>query len=381
MSRLTSAIPSKGRLKEQTEAWLAGIGHPLRQIGGERGYTAEIAGLDAEVRLLSAREIAQGLIEGSLHFGVTGEDLLRESIADADKRILLIDNLGFGSANVVVAVPQAWIDVRTMADLDDVASTMRSRHGRKLRVATKYVNLTRRFFARHGLADYRIVESLGATEGAPAAPVPADVATRPEPLPGLPGAGDLLASEDAAWRELLPLWGMAVADGGDPCAQSLSERLQCYRTTRMTLHGLRQLDRPGVLSLRLPDGSGRVLLTRLDDDGAVLQIGERRWRVPLADLSAAWRGDYATVWRQPPGQQGRLSDGRTGAASRWLDERIAQLQVAGSVPASAATPGARLQAFQRAQGIDADGPAGPVTFMQINLASGVDEPRLLAPRS
>ena len=81
MSRLTIAIPSKGRLKEQTEAWLAGIGHPLRQIGGERGYTAEIDGLDAEVRLLSAREIAQGLIEGSLHFGVTGEDLLNDLVA------------------------------------------------------------------------------------------------------------------------------------------------------------------------------------------------------------------------------------------------------------------------------------------------------------
>ena len=76
--------------------------------------------------------------------------------------------LGFGRCDVVVAVPEAWIDVATMEDLDDVAAEFRPRHGRRLTVATKYVNLTRRFFAGHGIADYRIVESLGATEGAPA---------------------------------------------------------------------------------------------------------------------------------------------------------------------------------------------------------------------
>ena len=103
-----------------------------------------------------------------VHLGVTGEDLVRESIADADKRVLLIDNLGFGSANVVVAVPQAWIDVRTMADLDDVTTGFRAQHNRRMRVATKYINLTRNFFATHGVVDYRIVESAGATEGAPA---------------------------------------------------------------------------------------------------------------------------------------------------------------------------------------------------------------------
>jgi ATP phosphoribosyltransferase len=77
--------------------------------------------------------------------------------------------LGFGGANVVVAAPRAWIDVRCMADLADVADGFRARHGRGLRVATKYVNMTRRFFYRHGVRDYRIVESSGATEGAPAA--------------------------------------------------------------------------------------------------------------------------------------------------------------------------------------------------------------------
>src|SRR5437667_9793368 len=104
-----------------------------------------------------------------VHFGVTGEDLVREMIPDADSKVILIEGLGFGHANVVVAVPQAWIDVHGMADLDDVATAFRLRHERKMRLATKYANLARDFFSQHGVTDYRIVESSGATEGAPAA--------------------------------------------------------------------------------------------------------------------------------------------------------------------------------------------------------------------
>src|SRR6185503_8525345 len=107
--------------------------------------------------------------QGVVHFGVTGEDLVREKIADADQHVILIDGLGFGHANVVVAVPQAWIDVHSMADLDDVATAFRLKHERKMRLATKYVNLTRSFFSTHGVTDYRIVASAGATEAAPAA--------------------------------------------------------------------------------------------------------------------------------------------------------------------------------------------------------------------
>src|SRR4029079_17025698 len=106
---------------------------------------------------------------GSIHLGVTGEDLVRETMARADERVLLVTPLGFGHAKVVFAVPQAWIDVRGMADVEDVAAGFRQRHGRRLRVATKYVTLTRSHFSRHGTADYLIGESLGATEGAPAA--------------------------------------------------------------------------------------------------------------------------------------------------------------------------------------------------------------------
>ena len=137
---------------------------------GAREYRGAIAGLDnVEVAYLSAADITSQLAQGAAHLGITGEDLVREMIPDAEQRVVLLDGVGFGYANVVVAVPQAWIDVRGMADLDDVATAFRARNDRKMRVATKYVNLTRGFFAAHGIVDYRIVESLGATEGAPAA--------------------------------------------------------------------------------------------------------------------------------------------------------------------------------------------------------------------
>lgn len=166
---LTLAVPSKGRLQENAFAFFARAGLPLVQGRGSRDYRGTISGVpDVDVLFLSASEIARELAQGGAHLGITGEDLIRENIPDANDRLELLTPLGFGHANVVVAVPQAWIDVQRMADLEDVASQFRIRHGRKLRVATKYVNLTRNWFAVHGVADYRIVESLGATEGAPA---------------------------------------------------------------------------------------------------------------------------------------------------------------------------------------------------------------------
>ncbi|MGE0565176.1 MAG: ATP phosphoribosyltransferase [Pseudolabrys sp.] len=164
------AVPAKGRLQENAEAFFARSGLTLVKPRGARDYRGAVAGLDGiEVAYLSASEITAQLAQGAVHMGVTGEDLIREMIPDADKRVVLIEGLGFGHANVVVAVPQAWIDVRTMADIDDVATAFRHHHGRKMRVATKYVNLTRNFFSARGVIDYRIVESSGATEGAPAA--------------------------------------------------------------------------------------------------------------------------------------------------------------------------------------------------------------------
>ena len=167
---LVLAVPAKGRLQENAEAFFARAGLTLVKPRGARDYRGTIAGLDdVEVAYLSAPEITSQLAAGAVHLGVTGEDLVREMIPDADQKVVLIDGLGFGYANVVVAVPQAWIDVRDMADIDDVATAFRQHHGRKMRVATKYINLTRDFFSAHGIIDYRIVESAGATEGAPAA--------------------------------------------------------------------------------------------------------------------------------------------------------------------------------------------------------------------
>jgi len=167
---LVLAVPSKGRLQENAEAFFARAGLALVKPRGAREYRGTIEALDGvEVAYLSAAEITAQLAQGAAHLGVTGEDLVREMIPQADSRVVLLDGLGFGQANVVVAVPQAWIDVRSMADLDDVATAFHQQHDRKMRVATKYLNLTRAFFAEHGITDYRIVESLGATEGAPAA--------------------------------------------------------------------------------------------------------------------------------------------------------------------------------------------------------------------
>jgi len=167
---LVIAVPSKGRLQENADAFFARAGLALVKPRGARDYRGAFAGIDGvEVAYLSAAEITAQLAQGAVHLGVTGEDLVREMIPDADTRVVLIDGLGFGHANVVVAVPQAWIDVRSMADLDDVATAFRLRHNRKMRVATKYANLARAFFAAHHIVDYRIVDSSGATEGAPAA--------------------------------------------------------------------------------------------------------------------------------------------------------------------------------------------------------------------
>lgn len=168
MTRLTIAIPSKGRLKDNAEAWFSKAGFTLKQAGGERGYTAELKGLpEADVLLLSAREIAQGLIDGAFHIGVTGEDLLNDLSADLPRDASVIKQLGFGGADVVVAVPAAWLDVNTMSDLEAAGARFRQRHGRRMKVATKYLRLTRNYFAAKSVGEYRLVESAGATEAAP----------------------------------------------------------------------------------------------------------------------------------------------------------------------------------------------------------------------
>lgn len=181
---LVVAIPSKGRLQEQTLAFFERSGLVIRQARGARDYFGSIDGLaGASVQFRSASEIAKAVGAGEVHLAVTGVDLLHETLDPghediragddlgntAPKPAHIVTKLGFGHANVVTAVPQAWLDVQTMADLADVAARFRLKHHRPMRVATKYVSLTRRFLTGHGVHDYLIVESPGATEGAPAA--------------------------------------------------------------------------------------------------------------------------------------------------------------------------------------------------------------------
>jgi ATP phosphoribosyltransferase len=167
---ITLGIPSKGRLMEATAEAFAAAGHPIDRTGAERGYRGKLSGIEnVSVAFLSASEIATNLRDGKIDAGVTGEDLLREIIPPTDETVTISKRFDFGYAKVIVAVPDCWLDVASMSDLDDVAEQFYNIHGRRLRVATKYNNLTRRFFAEKGVTGYRIVESLGATEGAPAA--------------------------------------------------------------------------------------------------------------------------------------------------------------------------------------------------------------------
>ncbi|MDG3575078.1 ATP phosphoribosyltransferase [Rhizobium sp. YJ-22] len=168
---ITIAVPSKGRMKEDSAAIFERAGLKIVAVGNERSYRGRVEGFDdIEIAFLSASEISRELGNGSVDFGVTGEDLMREQMAEVDARVEFCARLGFGHADVVVAVPEIWVDVDSMADLGDVAADFRARHHRRLTIATKYWRLTQQHFSgSHGIQLYRIVESLGATEGAPAA--------------------------------------------------------------------------------------------------------------------------------------------------------------------------------------------------------------------
>jgi ATP phosphoribosyltransferase len=163
------ALPSKGRLQEQSIAFLNGCGFDVRRVGNGREYVSSLVGLDdVEVIYLRPDEIPSRVEQGDAHAGITGEDLYREYAEGEPTSALLMPKLGFGGARLVVAVPQSWVDVSTMGDLDEAAMLFHQRHGRSLRIATKFSRLTRAFFAESGIIEYSLVGSSGATEGAPA---------------------------------------------------------------------------------------------------------------------------------------------------------------------------------------------------------------------
>jgi len=289
---LIIGIPSKGRLQENANAFFANAGLKVKQAPGGREYVGSLSGIDnVAVAFLSASEIVARLEDGSIHFGVTGEDLIRENLEDADKVVELVLPLGFGYADVIVAVPQSWIDVETMADLDDVALAFHRRHGRRLRIATKYINTTRRFFADHGIADYRIVESAGATEGAPAAGTAeaiVDITTTGSTLAAnnlkILDDGVMLKSQANLVASLTANWSPARLKAAGIMLDRIDAKLSAQTHVVVSARGLRNQARlgkevaaefnctvepgEGALSLLCPRGTLQAVATRLREAGA-----------------------------------------------------------------------------------------------------------------
>jgi ATP phosphoribosyltransferase len=163
---LKIGVPSKGRLMEKTFEWFGTKGVHMRQTGDVREYSGVIEGLDnTELVLLSAGEIPRELAAGRIHLGVTGSDLVRDKLSDWHMQVDALTALGFGHADLIIAVPMCWIDVDTLEDLDAAAAAFRATHGYRLRIATKYHRLVREFLTAQGVADYQLVDSQGATEG------------------------------------------------------------------------------------------------------------------------------------------------------------------------------------------------------------------------
>ena len=166
MSTLKLGLPSKGRLQEQTINWFAERGITIERTGSGREYAGRVVGFDdVELVLLSAGEIPKELAAGRIHLGVTGQDLVHEKVPGWSEKIEEVTTMGFGHADLILAVPSSWLDVENIDDFDAVAAAFRAKHGYRLRIATKYHNLVREFLRGHGVADYQLVDSQGATEG------------------------------------------------------------------------------------------------------------------------------------------------------------------------------------------------------------------------
>jgi general secretion pathway protein A len=234
-------------------------------------------------------------------------------------------------------------------------------------------------------------EPVVATASASSAASSSPAATTPAPSPApeikpfdLPtGFASLLGPERAAWQALAPEWGLTLADG-DPCLAVQKQQLRCFRSSGVTLATIRQLDRPGVLTLRDADNRvAHVVLTGLAADSATLRIDGEPRSVPLVALADYWRGEYATLWRVPPEYRGTITDSRSGPSAQWLAQQLAVAR-GDKAPVRARFDDATLKGwihtFQLTQGLPSDGIAGPITLMQLNRTIGVDEPRLQGSR-
>lgn len=210
-------VPSKGRLMEKTFDWFGARGVSLSRTGSDREYAGAVEGVDGvELVLLSAGEVPRELAAGRIHLGVTGIDMVREKLAAWEDRVAELTVMGFGHADLVIAVPAAWVDVDTLDDLDAVAAAFRRDHGFRLRIATKYHRLVREHLKEAGVADYQLVDSQGATEGTVAnltAEAVADITSTGETLranhlkiltdgPILRSQATLFKSRKADWTDM-----------------------------------------------------------------------------------------------------------------------------------------------------------------------------------
>jgi ATP phosphoribosyltransferase len=168
MSKIKIALPSKGRLKEESLKFFQSKNLRVINTFGERNYFFNVKNNNQiEGIYLHAKEIIERINDGTLDMGISGLDLLKEFPEIYSKNIKIVQHLNFGFADLVVAVPKDWLDVQNMADLEEVSFEFKEKYGRRMRVATKYPNLTEAFFLSRGVSQFRIMPSLGATESYP----------------------------------------------------------------------------------------------------------------------------------------------------------------------------------------------------------------------
>ena len=224
---LKLGVPSKGRLMDKTFEWFGARGITLERTGSEREYAGRVDGIDGvNLILLSAGEIPRELAAGRIHLGVTGTDLIYEKLALWEQLVEPVEALGFGHADLIIAVPQIWVDVDTLDDLDATAAAFRATHGHRLRIATKYHRLVREFLQASGVADYALIDSQGATEGTVAnetAEAIADITSSGETL----RANHLKVLSDAlVLQSQATLWSSRTADMDEEEARVMETLLQ-----------------------------------------------------------------------------------------------------------------------------------------------------------
>jgi len=210
-------VPSKGRLMQDCFDWFGARGVAMRRSGADREYSGVIEGVEGVVPvLLSAGEIPRELAAGRIHLGVTGSDLVCEELGFGAAEVVELARLGFGRADLIIAVPAVWIDVETVDDLDAAAAAFRKAHGHRLRIATKYHRLVRDWLTAQGVADYQLVDSQGATEGTVkngTAEAIADITSSGETLRAnhlrILSDGLIHSSEAVLWASRMAEWSAA----------------------------------------------------------------------------------------------------------------------------------------------------------------------------